>query len=285
MTNDRNEIVVFLYSYKNKNLYEYVTDLIQKAENKTTIKIKIYDQNNSMRNSQFNGMHKVEYNFIRWEDYCGPNHYRILSLLDKSDYFLSLSDNVVLKESWDKDLIALASNNKVVSMFGKEKISHDTFFINVEREYSEEISLSNMVDTDLLFMPSHLGFIFKECDMFKVLGLNEAISIKLNNLKIEILSLPSSTVTKTKEKSPIEYIPYSKTHNYSKFYDLLGQESSKAFCTKIGVSVQNMKRYPYEMNDVLYSSPISSLDQKPGGEKFHSDYRTITFKQKGKKYV
>lgn len=284
MNAERNEIVVFLYSYRNKNLYEYVVDLIEKSENRQTIKIKIYDQTNSMRNTQFAGMHNVEYNFIRWEDYYGPNYFRIKSLLERSDYFLSLSDNVVLEQGWDRELINLCSENTIISMSGKETISYDSFFINAKRDYSEEVSVVKIADSDMIFMPAHLGFIFKDCDVFKVLGLSEAISIKLNNLKVKILSLPSNRATKIDLKNPIEYFPYSKTHNYSKLYDLLNSESGKEFCTEIGISLQKFKKYPYEMNDVEYHDPVSSLDQKPGGEKFHSDYRAITFKQRGKVY-
>lgn len=279
-----NKIMIVIHSYKNKKLLEYVNYILNSAKNKSSIKIKLYDQVNVSRVESFKNIENLEYNHVRWDDYRGPNHYRGRALQEASKFVLFLSDHIWLSEGWDVSLVDTVSENSVISMSGKEDISWDSFFINVDRESSDIVTKSFFVNVDMLFMPQRFARLVTESSQFKVSGLSEAVSVKLFKNGIDIVSMPTGFFEVSRHLTDTDYCPYSKTHNYSKLYDTLLSEPGKLFCNSLGIDTSKIKRYPYEINDPEYFDATSSLDEMPSGSKFNSIHQRIVLKQKNKQY-
>jgi len=275
-----NKIMIVIHSYKNKKLLEYVDKILNSAKNKSSIKIKLYDQINVSRRESFKNIKNLEYTHVRWDDYRGPNHYRARALQETSKFVLFLSDHIDLTSHWDEKLIDAMSDNSVISMSGKEHISWDSFFITVDRESSSTMTKSFFVNMDMLFMPQHLAYIILQLQQFKVSGLSEAVSVKLFSKGVDVFSMPTDFLTDSKHSTDIDYYPYSKTHNYSKLYNVLLSEPGKLFCNAVGIDTSKIKRYPYEINNPEYSDARSLLDEMPSGSKFNSIHQKITFIQK-----
>jgi hypothetical protein len=136
----------------------------------------------------------------------------------------------------------------------------------------------------MLFMSQQLAYIVSEFKDFKVLGLSEAVSVKLFDKGIDVFSMPTDFLTVAKHSTDIDYYPYSKTHNYSKLYDVFLSEPGKLFCNSLGIDTSKIKRYPYEINNPDYFDARSLLDEMPSGSKFNSIHQKVTFKQKNKQY-
>jgi hypothetical protein len=276
-------IKVIIHSYKNKNLQSYVNELIQNSSKNNLIEISLYDQTNISRNKDFSEIDSVKYTHIKWYDHRGPNHYRLRGLAGSYDSILFLSDSVILGADWDSDLLEAAAGADVVSMFGKEVITHDNFFIDVKRSPSENITRSIFVNPDMLFLSKDLAILMEKTQHLKVLGVSEELSVRLYEQGATIASMPYSFAQSIHTDS-FEYRPYSRTHNYSRIYSTLLSDSGQNFCKDAGIRVFNMKKYPYEINDVLYFDPISSLDESPSGSKFHSIKQKIMFSEMNKQY-
>lgn len=274
--------MIIIHSYKNKKLLEYVDEVLNSAKNKSLIRIKLYDQVNVSRKESFENIGNLEYTHVRWDDYRGPNHYRAMALRTPSKFVLFLSDHITLTNHWDEKLVDAVSDNAVISMSGKEQISWDSFFITVDRENSNTITKSFFVNVDMLFMPQRLAYILLELNQFKVSGLSEAVSVKLFSRGIDVFSMPTNFLTVAKHSTDIDYYPYSKTHNYSKLYDILLSEPGKSFCNSLGMDTSKIKKYPYEINNPEYFDARSLLDEMPSGSKFNSIHQKITFIQKNK---
>ena len=144
-----------LFSYKNKNLKKVVDELILNTKNE--IFIIVFDKHNLNRKNLFTDSvykNKVEYRHLNWDDIDSPINYKKQILYNsRSEYFLSISDDVLVSKNWDEELIDfLKTKNVVLSGSGKLTLTKkNLFFFTQLREKSLSFNKTNFIDKNFIF--------------------------------------------------------------------------------------------------------------------------------------
>lgn len=250
-------IDVLIYSYKNKNLESLVKNIIDSTSSECNIAIK--DQNNMLREDEFSKYDNVSYQHIVWDLPMGPGHfYKSLLKNTTSDYILILSDDVTLMQNWDLDLIEFLSSHKaLISGNGTVQLSQKDLF-SFEKAYTvkDSITKTQWVNRSFIFFKRELldSFVFQTD--FKYYGFEEAMSLELIKNKIDIYCATSKTYTDSFRRN-IEniYVTFSREHWYNNMIDRLesGSEESITFKKFHGISSINLKKIPYQTDDVMYN--------------------------------
>jgi hypothetical protein len=266
-----------LFSYKNKNLKKVIDEIILNTKNE--IFIVVFDKHNLNRKNLFADSaykNKVEYRHLTWDDIDSPIDYKKQILYNsKTEYFLSISDDILVSKNWDEDLIEfLKTKDAVLSGSGKlTLVKKNLFFFTQLREKSLSFNKTNFIDKNFIFCKTDL---LKEAypDNLKYFGEDEMISLNLFNKKIDIFSLPS-TIYKDLMVRSIEnsYTTFSLEHNYN----LVIEEYKKApeeFLISCGIDRDSLYPLPYGHNDVEYN-PSQLSFQDLDARKFVMDIRGI----------
>lgn len=270
------KIKVFVQSYKNKKLFDFCDSVLDKANNE--ISLYIYDKVNAGRFTRYSkrrDVSNVTYYHINWENRHHRAHFRNRLLYGDFDYFLSISDNVVLTNGWDDKCIEAIDNDTVLSGAGIPKLSINKFFIEDVRENSTQPTISYWIDKDFIFLPRNLTPLIHHS--YDVVDYIEApiLTLLLNKNNIKIKSLASDVYTKNM-KPNTEYDPCSKYHGHNSFVDKLnnGEFDTKTFNSFHNIRIENMKKLPFETDDVTYKKP--KLNVGKGYEtRFHYDLHEL----------
>jgi hypothetical protein len=257
------KIKVFVHSYKNKKLFDFCDSVLDKANNEITLYI--YDKVNAGRFTRYSkrrDVHNVTYYHINWENRHHRAHFRNRLLYGDFDYFLSISDNVILTNGWDDKCIKAIDNNTVLSGAGIPKLNINKFFIEEAWEHSTQSTISCWVDKDFIFLPRDLTPLIHHS--YDVVDYIEApqLTLALNKNNITIKSLPSSVYTKN-TLIKMEYDPCSKYHGHNSFVKRLnaGEFDTKMFNDFHNIKIENMKELPFETDDVPYKKPKLNVGQ------------------------
>ena len=255
-------IKVFIYSYKNKNLLNQVKDIISKESGMFDVSYYVFDQNNVDRDFHFKDIPNVTYRFVHWDDYKSIAYYRNAVILnDKiTNYFLELNPNISIMNSWDLYLKSVLKDRSVISGKGIPKLSIDRHLVVVDRDESSEVSLVNYIDINLLFLKLTDAMILTKLNMLKDLGQDLLASVLLVSAGYRIESLPSTAYEQHKQENDGTYVPYSKIHGYNKMLDYIKSKNNQLFDSFHGISLRELTRLPYEIDDVSYLKFKISLE-------------------------
>jgi hypothetical protein len=276
-TTNIKDIFVYIYSYKEPNLLEFVNQLIDSSSKNNRLHIYVSDQNNLTRLKQFSQHKNLFYEVIWWDELVSPLHY-LKKCLNQNyekqyDYALLLKQQIEMPQNWDTELIDMLPGNSVISGSGDYSLSIDkNFYIKKKSMITKNITKTSYIDRNFIFGTFNT---VKKIDIptqLKYYGEEEYLSMYLLNHNIDICSLPSDYY---KEISlPIHergYVPFSLNHNYNEVLDLLiNNKTSKLvyldpskFLSTTGIEIEKLHMLPFDFNDIEYDRH-SSLDNVGG---------------------
>jgi hypothetical protein len=266
-----------LFSYKNKNLKKVVDELILNTKNE--IFIVVFDKHNLDRKNLFSDLmykNKVEYRHIVWDEMKSPIDYKKEILYNSSsEYFLSISDDILVSKDWDEESINfLKTKDVVLSGCGELTLEKkNLFFFKQLREKSLSFNKTSFIDKNFIFCKtSMLKGIYP--NNLKYFGEDEMLSLNLFNRKTEIFSLPSKLYKDLLVRS-IEnsYTTFSLEHNYNLVIEQY-KKAPEEFLIACGIDRDSLYPLPYAHNDVDYNPDELSF-QDLDARKFVMDIRGI----------
>ncbi len=287
---DKETINVIIYSYKNKNLKSVVANLMNNTSN--NFHVNIFDQHPLKRERLFADLDNYTYYHIFWDHIYTPIRNKAdLSKDNEATYTLFLSDDVMVKPNWDIECIDFINNNSNTIISGQGRgtmVAKDKYMVTINREFAENFSLVNYVDRNFLFAKTEDINKISFPIHVKYYGEEEFLSLEFYTNGIDIYSLPSNSYEDLNVRS-IEnlYTPYSKEHFYNTFIDTINggelysgvkylnaSRSVSDFVNFHGIDKLNLKKIPYQYDDVLYD-PYQLEFQDTGGERFVATTKAI----------
>jgi hypothetical protein len=279
------KIEACIYSYKNKNLKLIVDNLILKTKNK--IFINIFDQNTIDRSELFQ-TENVKYTYVFWDKIESPSEKKG-NIINKSnaDYILELSDDCLVFDNWDVELIDfIEKNNCVIS--GKDSVClfKDTAFsYGTKFEQSQEIKITNYIVRDFIFSKNSIWKSVQYPYFLKYNGEQEMLSLNFFKAGYDIYCSSSKTYDDLGLKTIDSlYVPYSKDHNYNLVVESLNEplqnlknekRTAKDFFFFHKITNPKISPLPYDTNDVLYD-PYRLEFQDVDARKFIAKVNSIS---------
>jgi hypothetical protein len=284
-----NSIEAIIYSYKGKQLKDVVENLINNTDNE--IFITIIDQSPLIKDYIFKDYKNVKYRHVVWDSHESPCDMKLNAIQSSnSDYVLLVGDNVMVKKSWDTELIGFLDNKKaIVSGKGNTYFKlKDNFSFEIVSEDLMSTQISNVFTRDFAFGKGDILKQFEYPRHLKYYGENETVSILLYCSGIDIYSYCSNLYSKISENI-IEtiYTPFSLVHNYNEFVRLIkhgnsrfiniqkhNQRTVKDFINFHGIEIDKIYELPFEKNDPKYNHDQLAF-QAVQGERFIGITRSI----------
>jgi hypothetical protein len=263
------QVNVFIYSYKNKDLIDTLTDMIAKESGNNKIHYTVFDQNNSNSTKLFGGFSNITYNHIYWDDWAYKNYYRSIYLLNKDGYYLEVNDNIRLNDNWDSDLISSIEGKDIISGKGTCKLFIDNCFVRSKHEKSSSMSLTNYVDFDLFFTNIYNCGTLLNLKNIKVAGKELYASVLYSLNKKSIYSMPENfySILKIDET---DYVPFSKYHGYNKMINKIKSLDLNEFENFHGISIKDITEMPYQVDDVSFIKYTANIYNNKA--RFHEPY-------------
>lgn len=250
-----NQIEVFLYSYRNKNLPDVVSN-IYKTLDTASISVTVLDQNNIKRDLQFTDYPNLYYKYLTWDSIQSPCEFKRKFIEGATaEFVLILSDDTVLTPGWDARLVnfclekdCIISGHTIANLFQK-----DLFSIGNDPIWDNKFALSQYIDRNLIFGRTKLLQTVMYPGELKYNGEQEVYSINLLAAGIDIYAAPSEIYLDLEERT-IEnlYVPFSKDHNYGRLWGYLNNEVSNRFVDYHKIDISKIKPLPDYNNDVEY---------------------------------
>jgi hypothetical protein len=256
-------IKVFIYSYKNKNLLEYLEDIINKQSNNFNVTYYVYDQNNVNRDFLFTKIKaNLIYTHVRWDDLNSITYYRNMTILNYnfSDYYFEINSNISLMNNWDILLTSNIDNKKIISGFENVKLSIDRSYIVATKEKSYSIEKTNYIDFDLVFCLHIDAMILLQLNGLKETGQDLLASLLFVDKDYEIYSLPSEVYIKKIQENTNTYKSFSKNHGYNKMLLNIKNKNNQKFESFHGILIKDILEIPYQIDDVPYNNYKISLE-------------------------
>jgi hypothetical protein len=273
-------VSVFVYSYKEKNLYEIIKKNTESFSNDYNFIFYVYDQNNINRSKYFKDLKSVNYSHVFWDCYFPISKYREEVLSKESDFFLEISDRVVLNNNFDKDLFSFLEKNEncIVSGNTSSKLLIDKFYVkNISNNYSNEMLETSWIDFSFVAFAKDKLKYFKYFNSheLKFYGQDLLMTIISINEGIKVYCAKGSSYELLKEKAS-KYTPYSLNHNYKKIYDYFNSDLFLKFKNIHNIELEKMKKINFEVNDVHYIvNPRNFNLDVAGTKRFHKNYNSI----------
>lgn len=255
-------VKVFIYSYKNKNILDQLKDMISKQSGLLDVSYYVFDQNNVNREFHFKDMERVTYRFIRWDDYKSKTYYRNTAILngDVANYFFEVDPNISLMGSWDIYLSSVLKPKSVISGKGLPKLSLDRHLVKADYIKSDNINISNYIDTKFMFLKLSDAMMLTNLNILKGIGQDLFASAIFVSSGFDIESLSSSAYTLGIQDNADTYVPYSVIHGYNKMLSALLSKDNSRLEAFHGVNLSELTRMPYEIDDVSYLQYKISLE-------------------------
>lgn len=283
-TNSLTEII--LYSYRNRGLKKIIENIL--GTSRSSLSIRIIDQNPIHRQEMFLNYYNVSYQHVDWNNQSGESFYRNFGINNsKAKYCLIMSDDVLLSDGWDYELINFVGNDaKVVSGTGLRSVKQkDIFGIYSESESLDAFSMSKYIDRNFIFAKTDTLKSIRYPTEVKYRGQEELLSIELFRLGIDIFSAPSWAYRDLGVRTLETLYPaFSLEHNYNTFIDLIHKEpeeasdrykySIKDFLKFHSIESDKLYRLPFQNNDVEYD-PNSLAMISMDGRRFMGGLKKI----------
>jgi hypothetical protein len=221
----------------------------------------------------------VSYSFVKWFSLKGPCHYKEIFLENsKLPYTLFITEDTLLADGWDLELIDFVEKNKaVVSGNGLVKVVHDrNFFLKREVSNSNVFSISNFINRNFIFFKTEIMKSVGYPGSFKYYGEEEMLSLKLFCNGIDIYSAPTSTYSDLEIRSlENNFKQFSLVHNYNMFMDKLKKKVPMEhvkrdvddFIKFHGIDLEAINHLPYEINDITYNNEYFEIQNNGDVEK------------------
>lgn len=282
-------IEAIIYSYKGKQLKDVIDNLIENTDNK--IFITVIDQSPLTKDYVFEDRKNIRYRHVVWDSHESPCDMKLNSIQSSaSDYILLLGDNVMVKKSWDTELIDFLNDKKaIVSGIGESYFKiKDSFSFEIVSTNSMSRKISNIFNRDFAFGKAETLKQFEYPRHLKYHGENEAVSLLLYCSGVDIYSNASDVYSLISE-GQIEkiYTPFSLVHNYNEFIRLIKHGNSslinisnhnkrtiKEFIDFHRIDVDKIYELPFEKNDPNYNHDQLAF-QAVQGERFIGVTRSI----------
>jgi len=251
-------INVFIYSYKNKNLFDIIQDIISKESKSNIINYYIYEQNNINNSKKYNNFDNIYYQHIRWDNLLSITYYRNIFLLKYSEYYLELSDKIILNDKWDKHLLDSIDDNNIISGKNKLKLKINNCFIEKKYEKTNTLTLNNFIDFDLLFTKFNNAIMLLQLSSLKYFGQDLYSSILFFNKNINIFSMPDDFYKIINIEH--DYIPYSLYHGYNNMIEKIKQINTDNFSNFHKIKLLEINKMPYQKDDYGLNKISTNLD-------------------------
>jgi len=241
-------ILVFIYAYKNKKIYNIVDLLLSKSSKTNNIEFVIFDQDNENKKDFYKKYKNLEYNHIFWDMVDGVSKYRNDVINKNFDYFLEVGNLKDIQENWDVGLIKCLETNSFIS------------------------GQSNMIDFNFIFCNKNNANLLRQLFPLKHYGQDILLfySIYINNLKLFKLDKDFYTLDNNSLLTS-DYIPYSLTHKYyEKTNEIFNDIKFIEYCNNNNINIDVIKN---TQNDIDYSSTTYNLDVD--SQKFFNIFKTI----------
>ena len=242
------KILVFIYAYKNKKLFEIVDLLISKKSNTNRIHFIIFDQDNENKKDFYKKYKNLEYHHIFWDDVNGISKYRNIAIDKDFDYFLEIGNLENIQAGWDVELTNYYKNNSF--------ISGDV----------------GIIDFNFIFCDKNRSILLKELYPLKFYGQDTLLFYLMYKNNLNLLKLHKNFYTaKNNNLLNSDYIPYSLTHKYNeKILDIFKDVNFIEYCYNNNIKLNKIKNVK---NDIEYSSTVYNLDGN--SQKFFNFLKTI----------
>lgn len=282
-----NKILVHLYSYKERNLLEFIDVLKSKTSGNNQIDFYISDQNNLTRLKYFTDKN-IFYSVIWWDELLSPIFHTgkcIVDNIEKNyDYTLILKREVNIPDNWDTYLINNLPEQGILSGIGKPSLDVKyNFYINKTIEKTSKIIETSYVDQSLIF-GRYTDILNIEWPIqLKYYGVDEYLSIDLLNRGINIYSLPSDQFDYLSPSMDRKgYVPFSLNHNYNDILNLLihnktekvKYQNPQLFIEKNKINLLSLHNLPFDFNDVEYNR--SSDFDNTGGKRYIEKLNSVS---------
>lgn len=261
-------IDVSLYSFKNKNLRQIVTAVLEGAT-VSDVNILLTDQNPTNREYWFKNIANVHYVHLPWDSFRSPAGHRRDDIRDSSsEYMLLMSDDTILNMGWDAELIESLKENCVISGQSMVKLFHkDYFFLGNEKTKTKQMELTQYVDRNLIFGKTEDFKKIEYPTMIKYYGEEEFVSLYLYMAGIDVYCMPSDFYKdanlRTLENS---YTTISLEHGYNHFIELMQhpeiirdhrikriKRPLFEFLEYHNIDTEKLNKLPYIRENVLYN--------------------------------
>lgn len=285
----KSNLLVFVYSYKNKDLQAVVDNIYDSTHGEFSLVV--VDQNTIDRGHVFRQYSNLTYRHVYWDFLYGPVSFKKEYCINTNfDNYLIMSDNITLSQDWNLKLSEYYNDKIVISGNSSVEISQeDYFYITPNRTITNTPVITNYIDRNFIFysneametagFPSHL----------KYNGEEEEFSISLYNAGYDIYSATTDIYTKTSVSSlESMYVPYSLNHGYNIFVDNLKKDTItdyqqenprtvKDFCDFHKIDSSKIYPLPFDPNDVQYDPNILQidLDKDAGNRRFTAKLKGI----------
>jgi hypothetical protein len=289
-----NNITVGIYSYKGKKVFDVIDSLLNNKNDNTTVTINLKDQHPMDREDQFKSIIKKynnssgSYHHVFWDWIVSPiSHKEEILRIAKNEYYLFLSDNILLSQNWDTKLIDFISNKNII-LSGNKNINltnKNLFYLNKNESDIDNFTKTQYINRDFIFGRTS---IFKKINLPKYIkydGEEEILSIRYFMNELDIYAIPSNIYNYCCETSIKNlYTPFQTSHKYNEAISLIknGYNSFesydinklKEFWQYHNFNINKIKKIPFENNDVSYD-PNSSKYDKIDGRRFIDKQNTI----------
>lgn len=266
-----NHIEILLYSYRNKNL-PAVIDNLYKYYNDNNFTLTIVDQNNINRENLFGQLENVVYKFRKWDSIKSPCLAKMNFINNATaKYAMIVSDDISMSDGWYETLIDFCDSHENVVVSGHTIANiyqKDLFSIANNPIWDNKFALSQFIDRNFIFGKTEVLQKATYPGELKYAGEEEVYSISLLGSGVDIYSAPSQLYFDTNVRTLDNlYVPFSKEHNYNKFYEYINHPVAARFNEYHKINPSMIKLLPDFNNDVEYlhtDLEFASLD----GNKF-----------------
>lgn len=226
-----NSIDVFIYSYKGKNIKDVLSSLINNSSKDIELSIHLIDQHPLNRKDQLTKDYKIRYSHVFWDWQISPCLYKKDAILfSKSKYIMLLSDNVILNQNWDKELINYVDDQDIVVSGNKsiEIKAKNLFYINKEKIETNQFVITNFIDRELIFAKTDTLKKIKYPSYLKYNGEEELLSLLFYINNINIFAAPTHIYGLIGENAlETYYAPFSLNHNYNEVIRIFKNYNNK----------------------------------------------------------
>ena len=281
------KILVHVYSYKEKNLVDFIGVLKSKLSGNNQVDFYVSDQNNLTRLKYFTDKN-IFYNVIWWDELISPILHSTKCIKENAgagyEHALLLNREIDVPNNWDEYLIQNLPNNGVISGIGNFSVNiKDNFYINKHFANASKISKTSYIDHSFIF-GSYQDFANIEWPLqLKYYGVDEYLSIDILNKGLNIYSLPSDIFNYlSPEIHNRGYVPFSINHNYNEVLDLiinnktekLKYQDPRLFIESNNINILELHKLPFDFNDIEYNRS-SSLDLL-GGKRYIDKLNSVS---------
>jgi len=282
-----NSIGIGIYSYKGKKIFDVIDNLLKNKNENTIITINLKDQHPMDRSEQFKSIIKKyknvngSYHHVFWDWITSPiTHKQEILRITKNEYYLFLSDNILLSKNWDLELINFINNKNIILSGNKniKLINKNLFYIDKIENDIDIFTKTQYINRDFIFGRTS---IIKTIDLPKYIkydGEEETLSIKYFISGFDIYAVPTNLYSYCCETSIKNiYTPFQTGHNYNEVVSLMKNGHNlfesydinkiKEFWQYHNFNINKIKKIPFETNDVNYD-PNSAKYDKIDGRRF-----------------